>query len=280
MNSRTVVFVAALTLLIGCSKSEAPLSVSAKGAEVAAASAPLDLGNGILLDRVRVVVRKLVLEPARAAADAGGAPSSCDTCCCRDGVTCHDAGDDGLTDTERDHDSDGDSDHDTSNDVILGPLLADLSGETLAGGLDQIFNGKMPEGTYEEIELVIGPITAAAAGSDAALAEMAAQGASIVVDGSVDGKPFTFVSGLTAEFEIEENVVVSGGKIANLTLSLGAKHWFDGSGAARCDPTDPQCKSKIEKLIRAAIHAFEDDDRNGHDDHDGNDHTGDGPCDD
>lgn len=281
MNPRTASLVAALTLVIGCSKSEAPVSVSAKGAEVAtaAASAPLDLGNGILLDRVRVVVRKLVLERARTVADAGSV-APCDGCCCTKGVTCHDAGEDGLTGTEEDHDSDGDSSHDTSDDVVLGPLLADLSSDTLAGGLDRIFDGKMPEGTYEEMEFVIGPIATAAAGSDAALAEMAAQNASIIVEGSVDAKPFTFVSSLTAEFEIEENVVVSSGKTGNITLSLGAKNWFGGSGAARCDPTDPACKVKIEKLIRAAIHAFQDDDRNGHDDHDGNDHSGDGPCDD
>ena len=274
MKLEGIVLSALAALAIGCgSKSHgASVSVSAKGAEVAAAapSAPLDLGNGILLERVRAVIRKLVLEPE----DDATVPPTCAAC---QGVECRDADEDGLTETEHDHDGDTDDD---VNDVVLGPLLVDLSGETLAGGLDQIFGGTIPAGTYEELELVIGPITAAQAGSDAGLAEMAARNASVIVEGTIDGAPFTFVSSLATEFDIEGHAVVSSGGTANVTISMGPKHWFGATGAGRCDPTDPAQKEMSERLIRAAVHAFQDDDRDGHDDHAGNAHTGDGPCDD
>ncbi len=283
MGLSKAVLPALLALAVGCgSKSQAAMSVSAKGAEVtpASASAPLDLGNGILLERARVVVRKLVLEPRQVTADAGTSPSTCSECCCTNAsgeqVVCHDADEDGLTETEHDHDSDSNDE----NDIVLGPLLVDLSGAALAGGFDQIFGGTIPAGTYEELEFVIGPITAAKAGSDPGLAEMAARNASIIVEGTVDGAPFTFVSSFTTEFDVEGHIVVSSDKTSNVTLSMNLKHWFGGTGAARCNPADPTQKANIERLLRAAVHAFQDDDKNGHDDHHGNAHTGDGPCDD
>ena len=56
--------------------------------------------------------------------------------------------------------------------------------------------------------------------------------------------------------------------------------WFGGTGEMRCDPARAMDKPRIEKLIRAALHAFQDDDRDGHDDHHGNDHGADDLCDD
>ena len=64
MKLGRLVLLALAALAIGCgSKSHgAAVSVSAKSGEVAAAAprATLDLGNGILLERVRAVIRKLV----------------------------------------------------------------------------------------------------------------------------------------------------------------------------------------------------------------------------
>jgi hypothetical protein len=257
MNVRSLLICAAVAAA-GCGGSKSNLSLSAKGNAQAAASpeasAPtsLDLGNGISLERVRIVVRKLKLEGTLAAAD-GGTTAASSTPAVRD------AGDDGNTDMEREHDRD--------DEPVLGPLLVDLSAATLAGGLEQVFDGVVPPGTFHEVKFVVGPVTAAKAGSDEKLAEMASQKASIIIEGTVDTKPFTFVSSLTAELEKEGDIVVSDAKSNNVTLSIDPKSWFGGTAGGRLDPSDAANKQAIEANIKASIDAFADDDKSGDDDH-------------
>lgn len=270
MNPRSTILAAAsLVLAAGCSASANPsgagraqMSVSAKAAAAgvsASAAAPggvpaegtsLDLGNGISLDRVRVVVRKLKLEGALASESAPGAP------CVRDDSP------DGRSDLEHEHDDEA--------EPVVGPFLVDVSGAALAaGGVAQAFDGAVPPGSFHELKFVIGPVTAAEAGSDPKLTELAAAGASLIVDGSVataEGRvPFTFTSSLKAQIEREGRFVVADGQGNNITLTLGPAGWFGGASAL-LDPRDPANRAAIEARIKASIAAFEDDDCDGHDD--------------
>ncbi len=267
MNAKNLFIAAASALAVACSGagSHADLSVSAKAAAATPTTAgAVDLGNGILLNRVRVLVRKLKLEGSAAPADGGTVSDDASKSQARgsdSGSAGEGEGDDGATEMEKEHDD--------ANEPVLGPLLADFSAATLAGGIEQLFQGVVPQGTFHELKLAIGPIGADQAGSNAALAEMAAQHASLIIDGTVDGAPFSFVSSLVAEVDLESEVAVSGDKSNNVTLSIDPKAWFGGSGTARLDPADPTNKSAIESNIKASIDGFEDDERNGQDDRGG-----------
>ena len=253
----------AVLAVTACGKpSSANLSLSARASTAGSTSnttaSSLDLGNGISLTEVRFVVRKLKLEgTSTTAAGATTAPSTTD------------AESDGKTEVEHEQDDDAD-------EPVLGPLVVDLDGATLAGGgLSNVFEGVVPGGTFDELKFVIGPVKEAQAGSDAKLAAMAAQGASIVIDGTVTDASgtttsFEFVSSLAVEVKQENDVEVNDTKSNNITLSIDPTGWFGGTGAARLDPT-PANQAAIETNIKASLRAFQDDDKNGDEDHDGGD---------
>jgi hypothetical protein len=261
MNGRRLLVLAALAAVTACSSSsKSNLTVSAKAVTATApvAATSLDLGNGISLDRVRIVVRKLKLEGTLAAAD-GGTGSTSGTPSMSEG------GSDGKTDVEKEHDGE--------NEPVLGPFLVDLSAATLAAGIQQAFDGVVPQGTFHELKFAVGPLSADKVGTDAKLAEMAALNASIAIDGTIDGTAFTFVSSLTAQAKKEGDFVVSDAAGNNVTLSIDPKGWFGGAGAARLDPSVAANKSAIEANIKASVDVFEDDDKSGHENHHG-DHGG------
>src|SRR5690242_15393964 len=140
MNGRRLFFfVAGLAAATACSSnSKTNLTVSATAAVTAttpAGATSLDLGNGISLDRVRIVVRKLKLEGTLAAADGGTSASS-------SMPSMSDGGSDGKTDVEKEHDDD--------SEPVLGPFLVDLSAATLAAGIQHSFDGVVPQGTFHE----------------------------------------------------------------------------------------------------------------------------------
>ncbi len=298
MTARTVMALGLFAM--ACSSGQqGNLSVSARSSTAATdsngastSSASIDLGNGISLDRIRVVIRKLKLEGnassssatmltasgAHVAHDGGSSGGSGSGDSGSDGsgkgsdgsgsssgpgssgaVTVHDGGDDGKTEVE--HESDD------ADEPVVGPLFADLTPGAIGSGLEQLFQGAAPAGTFDELKFVVGPISAAQAKGDANLEAMAAQKASIVVDGTIDGKAFTFVSGLVAEFQIEGQITVSATSTTNITISIDPKSWFGGTGTARLDPTNPADQSAIEDAIKQSIKGFQDDDRHGDDDH-------------
>jgi hypothetical protein len=271
MNARTFLLPAALALGIACgSKPPANLSLSANAsAQVTAPATPsvstpagtvaLDLGNGIALTEVRIVIRKLKVATGTAT------PSTSRVV----------PGSDGVTDLEKE----------AGGDPELGPVLVFLKGATLAGGIRVVFDGQVPQGDFRALKLAIGPVTAAQAGKDQTfadaptqggsavdpsqgLAAMAAQDASIVVDGVIAGPTgttsFEFVSSLTAEIEQACDLSVSESKPNNLTLALDPTGWFGGAGIARLNPSDPGSKAGIEANILSSIGAFEDDNKSGH----------------
>jgi len=89
--------------------------------------------------------------------------------------------------------------------------------------------------------------------------------ASIIVEGQVDGSPYTFVSALDAQQKYEGSFNFSSGA-QNVTLNVDPSTWFGGAGAARLDPRSASNKSSIENNIQASMKVFEDDDRDGRDD--------------
>jgi hypothetical protein len=211
------------------------------------------VGSGIEVQRVRLVVRELELEEL-------GAP------------------DDGLSSSS----SDGGTDDDSSGrdgEFETGPFLIDLSGTALEGQQVALPDVTVPAGVYREIEYKIGVPSASEAGSDTLLADMAQRHASVIIDGTIDGAPFSFVSGVSVEQEREVRFEVGGARNESVTIHLDAARWFQDAAGARLDPRESGSRSAIENNLQKSIDAFDDSNHDGREDHDdddvGDDHGGD-----
>jgi hypothetical protein len=254
-----------VALVASCSGgSQHPITVSSRAVTAAApatAPASLDLGNGISLDRIRMVVRTVEAEPASCtpATDTGGTTGGGAAALTTGATAPIVAHADGTTDG-------GDADVDDDGcGVLRGPALVDLSGADLvAGKLTWTSTLAFPDGTYGNVEFKINTIPAGKATSDA-MREMAALHASIAVDGTVDGQSFRF----TVPWEVEQAqagpFTVGPTATPNMTLSFDPSGWF-GTASARLDPRDSTNQGAIFAAIRDSIRTFHDDDHDGCDD--------------
>jgi len=218
----------------GGSSSPLSFSISTKPT-VSGSSSALTVAGNIDIQRVRLNVGRLKLEgPASAASAPSAAGQSGDD---RDG------GDDGAGEIE----------------VRQGPFVVDLDTAALNGVVTKVFDADVPPATYREFRLDIFP--------GAGL-----QNASVIVDGTIGGQPFTFTSSLLAEQKKEGSFVV-GGSSANITLSVDPRGWF-GTSSAQLDPRVEANRAAIESNIRQSLNIFQDDDGEGHENRHG-DHGGD-----
>jgi hypothetical protein len=236
----------------GCSsRSSGTLGVSAHaGANAGAAS--VDVGSGISVDRVRVLVSQLKLEGGMG---DGNMPMPMPMM----------AADDGGGDGGEGEDDGG---------VKIGPLVADVSGGALSAAVTKVFDADVPDGSYDELKITVGPVTGAAEGSP-----VAAMGtSSIIVDGTrtpqgaTSGTPFSFTTSLQASQKTETKLVVDhAGKSSNVTLVLDVAKWFTAGDGSTLDPTVDANRAAIEANILANLRVERDDDEDGMDD----DHEGD-----
>ena len=159
--------------------------------------------------------------------------------------------------------------------ISEGPLLLDVNGPALGGALVELVTAKVPAGTYDKLKLEIEALESA---PSAAFDDLVRRGASVLIEGTVDGQQFTFASGLEAELEHEGRFEL-GGAAANITLSIDASKWFKATDGSRLSPLDAGAREAIVANIRASFSIFEDDDEDGIEDrdhHDGGDDHHDG----
>lgn len=253
-----------LALLVGCSNGSKGLSVSAKASPAEGATQlGLDLGNGVVLERVRILVKEVEVEKDGPCPAPEAPPAAA--------VAPMHGGDD----------DDGEDDGDEC-ELEFGPFLVDLGGEALAGGIHPVFDVPVPAGTYEELEFKVNTISSHHAGDDPGLAEMHAKHASVIVNGTFQGAAFEFVTHFEAEHEREGHVVIDPETGANVTLDVDASGWFTAAdGTTVLDPGDPTNQGAIFHNIRASLRVKLDDDHDGCDDDvdpacddDGDDHGG------
>lgn len=239
MNHKPLILSAAA--LFACGGSTLSLSYHAGAPTPATAfavpssgSKALTLSNGIVLSRVRIVISEVTLEPLDTTATVASTSTSTEV--------------------------------DGEDEVEAGPILLDLSGAALDGGVVQkVTDASFKAGTYHEIKFKIHKPEGSENGvaGNAAVKEMADRNASVIVDGTIDGVAFTFVSALEAQQRSEGTFVLKAG--SNVTLNLDETTWF-GSATARLDPRVEANRSQIESNIRASFRAFKDDSRSGHSD--------------
>ena len=214
-----------------CGGGEAQLALSGRAGSTAAAAAvspaALTLSNGITVDRIRVALREVELERADATPD--------------------DAKD--LQEFE------------------TGPFVLDLSGTALNGTVQQITVKDVPSGAYREIKFKVHPPSMSDSTDPAVVAMATAQqgGASIIIEGQIDGPAYTFLSALDAEEKFEGTFNLASGP-QNVTLNVDPATWFGGTGASRQDPRVAGNKSTIENNIQTSMKLFEDNNHDGADD--------------
>ena len=171
-----------LAVVAACGGSNLTFSVRGGGSPAAATSAPstaLTLPSGLVLTRVRVVLREVELEK-------------------QDG---------------KDNDDSDDEKIEASARVV------DLKGAALDGGsLQTVVNANVTPGTYREIKLKIHKPSSEES-SDAAVKEMAALNASVAVEGKIDGADFSFVSSVEAQEKFEGNIVLKDGSNLTLDIN-------------------------------------------------------------
>jgi hypothetical protein len=213
---------------------------------LAAAAAPITLsgaGNTLVIDRVQLVLGEIELELPTA--DCSG------------------------SDRDADNSGPGSSGSGGCPEIELDPVLVDVP---LDGPATLDLGVLVPEGTYRELEFKIEKADDDT-GPEAAFlrAHPELRGVSVRVDGTFNGQPFTFRSALEAELELEFGtpVVVSAAEPLNLTIAVDVASWFRGAAGTVLDPTSAANALAIGQNIRLSFTAFEDDDRNGIEDHRG-----------
>jgi len=244
------------------SRGIAPVSLALSSAGTTAAPAAAQAGgsetftdgtNTLVISSVEVVLRKVELKRAEAAA-AGCVMSS-------SGITASDDGECG-------------EDHD---ELEAGPALVDLP----LGGIERTFTADVPAGSFDALEFQIHKVSSEgdAADQDFLKAHPDFAGISIRVKGTFNGAAFSYTSALDVEQELkfEPPVVVEAGKPASVTIKLDLDGWFRSAGGTLVDPATAAAGAENEDLVRDNIvrsfHAFQDNDEDGMDDgqegHDG-----------
>jgi hypothetical protein len=247
-HARLAVFVAlAASACTSGSSSSLTLSTSATSDQTDAGLPPdagssdagISLCDRLLIDRVRIVVRRIDLERT-AAVDAGadGGMVSCD--CPDDDTVCVKPG----------------------GDVHIGPFLVDVNGSDLAGGIHEVFDVEVPQGTYEEVRFVINTSSRPQANADAGLSEMKDLHASIAVDGFFAGSPFRFTTPMRLQQKQEGPFEVGPGT-NSIILTVDPRSWFVGDSGQLLDPTDPRNRGRILANIRCSVRMSSEDEDDG-----------------
>ena len=151
----------------------------------------------------------------------------------------------------------------TDVEMSAGPLLLDVKGDALAGSLLHLVQAGVPAGTYDELKLQVHRLTVA---PSADFDDLIHRGASLLLEGTIDGQPFTFSSALEAELEHAGEFEL-GATATNITINLDPSVWFSAADGSRLDPRAEANRAAIEDNIRRSFTAFEDDDKDGFDDH-------------
>jgi hypothetical protein len=216
--------------------------------------------NTLVIDTAQMVLRDIKFHMVETAVCSDSSET--------EDSTGHHGGDDNI---QMSHDDDGnDSDCD---ELRIGPYLLDLP---LDAGPARSFTIDLPAGTYREVKYKVHKANSM---DDATFlaAHPEFDGRSVRVVGTYNGVPYVFTSDVNAEQETGFNppLTVDGTTGTDLTFFVDLSSWFLVNGAL-VDPAlasgQEPLASQVKDNIKASIRTFQDDDRDGEDDH--NEHGG------
>lgn len=253
-----IALAAALFASAACSDASAPepprtlsLSVSAVPEDpVAAVTSPeptpagleqRDSTHTLVISSIQLVVRRIGL----ARADS----------------VCSEGEEDDEHDEEWEHDDDCEA-------LKLGPILVDVP---LDGDVEPVFAVELPEGTYRGVELQIHkPSLGNPSDLEFLRHNPLLEGVSILVRGTYDGEPFTFVQRLEAKqrYALDPPLTVTAdSEPMNLTVHVDVSTWFVTRDGKLVDPVSANRGGPYEEVVRRnilkSLDAFKDDDHDG-----------------
>jgi hypothetical protein len=137
-------------------------------------------------------------------------------------------------------------------ELELAPSIVNLS---VTGGVTQALNSSIPSGTYTAFEAKIRVVEAKKSASTAFLAahpEMV--GASIRVEGTFNGKAFTYTGAPKAELEgLFNPPLVADSTGANITINVDLTNWFRTSSGTLVDPATANAGGTNSALVSSNI---------------------------
>jgi hypothetical protein len=162
------------------------------------------------------------------------------------------AGDDDAATADRGPGSGGGADgNDDCDEMKIGPTTINLP---LDGSVVTVPADAIPAGTFQQLELRL---------------------AFIRLQGTFDGKAFdvTVATPVKGEIQFATPLVVTAGTATSITVTVPVGAWLTNADGSLVDP--PQLNSNSTLMgqfigrVGSSFHAFEDENHDGHDDHDG-----------
>ena len=162
---------------------------------------------------------------------------------------------------------------DDCDELQVGPTLVTLP---VDGTTKVVLDALVPTGTYRGLQAELDAVTTNDAELGAAafltahpdLTGVSVKVTGVYTDAGNQTHTFTFTSGVDAGIGAAfQPPVTVGATTSNLTVAVDVASWFkDGSGAV-IDPTNAANAAAIATNIERSFRVFEDDDRDGVDDH-------------
>lgn len=156
-------------------------------------------------------------------------------------------------------------DEDHCPELKVGPTVVDLP---LDASAKSILSVAVPAGSYEEIEFEIDAVSTHSDDDPQAVAAFLAahpdlEGVSIRVEGTYNGSPFVFTTGVEVEMELEFTpAIVVDGTTNALVINVDVASWFRTETGAWIDPRTANAggenKSKVDENIEKSFDAHED----------------------
>ena len=222
------------------SASKHPLTLSVTTqSQAAAADVTIGVGtSSLVIAKAQLLARRIELAPAGASACAGTSESGDEVGGSGDGCA----------------------------EVETGPTLIDLP---LDGSTKTDISAGVPAGTYRALEMRIGPISSGNRSSATFLvAHPEFQNVSVRIEGTYNGQAFVFSAPVDASIEsVFSAPVTVDANNPNVTIAIDIASWFSNGTGGTLDPSNSANASRISANIAGSFHAFEDDNHDGHDDH-------------
>jgi len=162
--------------------------------------------------------------------------------------------------------------HDQCEELESGPYLLDLP---LSAGATSVVTVDVLPGTYDEFEFKVHVPSDDAENADFLAAHPDFNGVSIRVTGTWNGASFTYETDVSAEQEMElaPPLVVTDAGTSDFTLYIDIGTWFRANDNSLIDPSSANNggpnESVVNSNITSSFDAFEDENHDGHDDHEG-----------
>lgn len=164
---------------------------------------------------------------------------------------------------------DDDDDDDECPTIRVGPYLVDVPVTGADAGRVSV---AVPEGTYSSVRFRIHKVTSSDSADRAfRQANPDFRDISVRLEGTYNGRPFTFVSDVNASLEVPLKEPLTIGSAAdNVTVTIDVALWFMNPSGGLYSPalanTPGMVQAKVQNNIRNAFRAFRDRNRDGKDD--------------